>query len=227
MAKEIMAKEAMAKEAAKAKEAMAKEAAKAKEPKPNTIKWSLGKELELKMSSGEMWTFFKGDETQEERKIYRRQSLVNSKGLTIGQVERTGSVRLTKDSVSGKQYLMGNLNCAYKLLSRSGGYIVDANEFMEQEVEAILDGQQVREVEMTTLSPQLVFVGSPRFSFTRIITFTRNGVSLQHQVVKAGGPYKIIFNRNPIWKQLYPKYPNPSWWSREILKKLIYQHSIQ
>lgn len=219
MAKEIMAKKAMAKEAAKAKEAMAKEAEKAKEPKPYTIKWSLGKELELKMSSEGRWTFFKGEAVQDEWKIYRRQLLVNSKGLAIGQVERTGSVRLIKDSVSGKQYLMGNLNCAYKLLSRDNIYIVDANEFMEQEVTF---DSQVREVAMTTLSPpQLILVGSPCFYFTRIHAFTRNGVSLQHQLVKAGGPYKIIFNKNPIWKYLYP---NPLW-SREILKKLIYQHS--
>lgn len=205
MAKEIMAKESMAKEAANAKE-----------PKLNTLTWSLGKELELKMSSGERWTFFKGDEAQEERKIYRRQLLVNSKGLTIGQVERTGSVRLIKDSVSGKQYLIGDVKCAYKLLSRSRGYIVDAIENMEQEVTF---DNQVREVAMTSLSPKLNFVGAPTFSFLRINAFTRNGVSLTHQIVKAGGLYKIIFNKNSIWKY---QYPNPLW-SREILKKWIYQ----
>jgi hypothetical protein len=172
------------------------------------------------MSSEGRWTFFKGEVVQDEWKIYRRQLLVNSKGLTIGQVERTGSVRLIKDSVSGKQYLMGDMKCAYKLLSRDNIYIVDAIENMEQEVEAIFD-RQVREVAMPTLSPQLNFVGVPAFSVLRIIAFTRNGVSLQNQVVKAGGPYKIIFNKNPIWKYLYP---NPLW-SREILKKLIYQHS--
>ena len=193
--------------------------AKRNEPKPRELTWTLGNFVELIISPMQAWDALKGEAIQHKFwQICNKQSLVNSKGLTIGQVERTGSVRLIKDSVSGKQYFMGDVKCAYKLLIRSRGYFVDANEFMEQEVEAILDGgEQVREVEMTT--PQPVLVGTPTFSFIRIHAFTLDGVSLPHQVVKAGGGhYKIIFTR--IWKHLYPNLS----WSREILKNLIHQH---
>ena len=136
---------------------------------PNKVKISLGRELELKSAPGKTWNVLKG-ENVEEIEIHRKHALVDKKGVTIGEAEHTGSVRLVNEPATGKTYAIGDVKCTHKFTKNGKRYIIDGTESMKQEVVVSTSGPGTNGSQFF-----IEFAGLPSFSHLRIQYLNQDG----------------------------------------------------